>query len=213
MNRILYTFLIICFTASFSLFSQTYLGVTGGINSSSLSGDTPEDASYSGKFGFSGGVMADFSLTDDVVLSIQLRYLQKGTTISYDVGGYDLRDSLSATFGYFSIPVMVKIYSTNKRTFFSSGLDFGYLTNSALENLMGDSSRDIANLVKNFDLSVAVGFGVNIPVGTPIISLEVRYMQSLLNLSDISSIESGNVFPYRFKISGFQFFTSILFPI
>ena len=71
----------------------------------------------------------------------------------------------------------------------------------------------LSNLVKTFDLSVSFGFGVNIPVGSPIISLELRYMQSLLNLSDISSSESGTTFPYRFRTSGFQFLTSIIFPI
>ncbi|MCK7517466.1 MAG: hypothetical protein MZV64_06960 [Ignavibacteriales bacterium] len=65
--------------------------------SSSLSGDAPEDASYSGKTGFSGGLdPADFTLTEDIVLSIQPRYLQKGTSVAYDVGEYELRDSLTA---------------------------------------------------------------------------------------------------------------------
>lgn len=213
MNRIIYTILILFLSQSISIFSQTYIGATGGLMSSSLSGDAPQDASYSSKTGFSGGLVADFTLTEDIVLSIQLRYLQKGSTISYDVGEYELRDSLTATFDYISLPVMVKINSLNKRIYFSTGLDFGYLMNSSVENITDGSTKDVKNLIKSYDISATFSFGVNIPVGSPIISLELRYMQSILNLSDISSTESGTTFPYRFRTSGFQFLTSILFPI
>ena len=195
------------------MFSQIYIGATGGLMSSSLSGDAPEDASYSGKTGFSGGLIADFTLTEDIVLSIQPRYLQKGTSVAYDVGEYELRDSLTATFDYVSLPVMVKITSLNKRIYFSSGLDFGYLMNSTVENIVDGSTKDVNELIKNYDISATFGFGVNIPIGSPIISLELRYMQSLLNLSDISTSESGTTFPFRFRTSGFQFLTSIIFPI
>jgi len=212
MNRIIRT-LLIFFLFNISIFSQIYIGATGGLMSSSLSGDAPEDASYSGKTGFSGGLIADFTLTEDIVLSIQPRYLQKGTSVAYDVGEYELRDSLTATFDYVSLPVMVKITSLNKRIYFSSGLDFGYLMNSTVENIVDGSTKDVNELIKNYDISATFGFGVNIPIGSPIISLELRYMQSLLNLSDISTSESGSTFPFRFRTSGFQFLTSIIFPI
>jgi len=212
MNRIIRTLLIL-FLFNISTFSQTYIGATGGLMSSSLSGDAPEDASYSGKTGFSGGLIADFTLTEDIVLSIQPRFLQKGTSVAYDVGEYELRDSLTATFDYVSLPVMVKITSLNKRIYFSSGLDFGYLMNSTVENIVDGSTKDVNELIKNYDISATFGFGVNIPIGSPIISLELRYMQSILNLSDISYAESGTTFPFRFRTSGFQFLTSIIFPI
>ena len=212
MNRIIRT-LLIFFLFNISIFSQIYIGATGGLMSSSLSGDAPEDASYSGKTGFSGGLIADFTLTEDIVLSIQPRFLQKGTSVAYDVGEYELRDSLTATFDYVSLPVMVKITSLNKRIYFSSGLDFGYLMNSTVENIVDGSTKDVNELIKNYDISATFGFGVNIPIGSPIISLELRYMQSLLNLSDISTSESGTTFPFRFRTSGFQFLTSIIFPI
>lgn len=214
MNRIIYTILFLFLVQSTSLFSQTYIGVTGGLMSSSLNGDAPKDASYSSKTGLSGGLVVDFTLTEDIVLSIQPRYLQKGSTIAYDVGEYELKDSLTATLDYASLPIMVKITSLNKRIYFSSGLDFGYLTNSTVENIMDGSTKDVSNLFKTFDLSATFGFGVNFPIGSPIISLELRYMQSLLNLSNITSDESsGSVFPFRFRTSGFQFLTSIIFPI
>ena len=76
MNRIILT-LLIFFLFNISIFSQIYIGATGGLMSSSLSGDAPEDASYSGKTGFSGGLIADFTLTEDIVLSIQPRYPAK----------------------------------------------------------------------------------------------------------------------------------------
>ena len=195
------------------MFSQIYIGATGGLMSSSLSGDAPKDASYSGKTGFSGGLVVDFTLAEDIVLSIQPRYLQKGSTIAYDVGEYELLDSLTVTFDYVSLPVMVKITSLNKRIYFSSGLDFGYLMNSSVENIMDGSTKDVNDLIKNYDISATFGFGVNIPIGSPIISLELRYMQSILNLSDISTSESETTFPFRFRTSGFQFLTSIIFPI
>jgi hypothetical protein len=213
MIRILLIGLILFFTGYLPLFSQTYIGVVGGINSTSLSGDTPEDADYAGKYGYTAGMMADFTLREDIILSIQLRYMLKGTTIAYDVGEYELRDSLEVSLDYFSIPMMVKINSANKRTFFSSGIDFSYLTAAKLENLMDGSSRDIADLLTEYDLAVVVGFGVNFPVKTSLISVELKYMQSVWNLSNTSADESGEVFPYRFRISGFQLCTNFLFSI
>ncbi|MCK7517467.1 MAG: hypothetical protein MZV64_06965 [Ignavibacteriales bacterium] len=82
-----------------------------------------------------------------------------------------------------------------------------------MENIVDGSTKDVNDLIKNYDISATFGFGVNIPIGSPIISLELRYMQSLLNLSDISTSESGTTFPFRFRTSGFQFLTSIIFPI
>jgi hypothetical protein len=213
MKRIFCLSLILFFYGNLPLFSQTYIGAVAGVNSTSLSGDAPEDAEYSSRLGYNGGIMADFTLREDIILSIQLRYVQKGTTISYDVGEYELRDSLAIGMSYFSIPVMVKINSANKRTFFSSGIDLSYLTGATLENLMEGSSKDVDHLLKKYDFAVTFGFGVNFPVKTSLVSLELRYLQSLTNLSDISSGETEEVFPYRFRISGFQFCTSILFSI
>ena len=212
MKLIVTTFLIFLFN-SITIFSQIYIGASGGILSTSFTGDAPDDAEYTIEIGFSGGLLLDIPLTEDIFFSFQPRYLQKGTTISYDVGEDEYKDSLSVKMDYISFPVIVKIYSLNKRVFFSSGLDPGYLNNASLENLMDGSSSDINDFFEKWDISAAFGLGVNIPVGLPIISLELRYEQSLNNLSDISDKESGTTIPYRFRTTGFQLLVGVLIPL
>ena len=199
----------ICTTFS----AQTFLGISGGINTSNFSGDAPADASYNYKLGYSAGIVADFTLTEDVLLSLQPRYLQRGTTISYEKPDFESIDSLSITLDYLSFPVLVKILSLNKRVYFSSGLDMSYLTSATSENLMDGSTENIQELIKNYDLSVVFGFGLNFPVGITLLSFELRYSQSLLNISNLSEASSDDIFPYRFRTSGLQLLASFLYPL
>jgi len=69
----------------------------------SLSGDTPDDASYTAKTGFSAGLIGEYALTADIHLSLQPSYISRGTGIAYDVGEADPRDSLSLRLDYLSV--------------------------------------------------------------------------------------------------------------
>ena len=61
-------------------------GVIAGASNTHLSGDIPENGSYTSKTGFSIGLVAEYELWKDTRLSIQPSFVRRGTGLAYDVG-------------------------------------------------------------------------------------------------------------------------------
>jgi hypothetical protein len=195
--------------------AQPALGFWGGLNRASLKGDAPEDASYGTRVGFSGGVVGEFNLTKDVKLSVQPAYFQRGGKIAFEVPDQDEpRDSLQVKLDYYSLPVMLKVISGNGKTYVSSGLDFGILSQAELSNLNKDEpAQDIKSLIQDFDVAVNFGVGVMLPLGSPLLTFELRYSQSLTNLSKAGENPESSALPERFRSSGLQLMTGLLWPL
>jgi len=212
-----YLFLIVILPLllSRSAGAQPAVGIWGGLNRAHLSGDAPEDAGYQNRLGLAAGVVGEFNLTRDVKLSLQPMYVQRGTRIAYDLQDYDEpHDSLDVKLNYFSLPVMIKVISGNGKTYVSSGLDFGVLMQAELADLNREgAARDIKNLLQDFDVAVNFGFGVMLPVGSPLLTFELRYSQSLLNLSKTGENTESAALPERFRSTGLQLLAGLLIPI
>lgn len=195
--------------------AQPALGFWGGLNRASLKGDAPEDASYGTRVGFSGGAVGEFNLAKDVKLSLQPAYFQRGAKIAFEVPDQDEpRDSLQVKLDYYSLPVMLKVVSGNGKTYVSSGLDFGILSQAELSNLNKDEpTQDIKKLFKDFDVALNFGFGVMLPLGSPLLTLELRYSQSLANLSNSEENPQASALPERFRSSGLQLLAGLLWPL
>ena len=78
------------------------------------------------------------------------------------------------------------------------------LTTSSGEN-------DVKHLLQDIDLSMVFGFGAKIPLGAPLLTLEFRYAQSLLNVADMQVGQQD--LPVRFRSSGFQLLAGLIFPL
>jgi len=203
--------LLLCHVA----LAQPAVGFWGGLNRASLRGDAPEEASYSTRMCFSGGAVGEFNLTKDVKLSFQPAYFQRGSKIAFAVPDQDEpRDSLQVKLDYYSVPVLLKIVSGNGKTYVTSGLDFGILSRAELSNLNNDEpAQDLKNIFKDFDLAVNFGFGAMLPLGSPLLTLELRYSQSLANLSSGGENAAGSALPERFRNSGLQLLAGLLWPL
>jgi len=212
-----FIFLILILPLLLSRFAgaQPAVGFWGGLNRAHLSGDAPEDAGYQNRLGLAAGVVGEFNLTKDVKLSLQPMYLQRGSKIAFDVPNQaEPRDSLDVKLNYFSLPVMIKVISGNGKTYVSSGLDFGVLLQAESSDLNQDGeTQDIKNLFQDFDLAVNLGFGVMLPVGAPLLTFELRYSQSLLNLSKAEENPEAAALPERFRSTGLQLLAGLLIPI
>lgn len=193
--------------------SRFFLGVTGGLSSTSFSGDAPEDASYTSKVGFGLGVVAEYALSDDIRLSVQPSYVRRGTGVGYDVGEEELRDSLSLTLDYVSIPVMCRFLSSGGSWFVNGGFDFGFLADASREDIRTGSSTDVKESVNNFDVMMIIGVGANITLDPALITCELRYGQSLANAGANDQLTAAAGVPVRFRSSGFQLLAAILFPL
>jgi hypothetical protein len=190
-----------------------YLGATGGLSRTSLSGDAPEDASYTSLIGFSAGLIGEISLGDDIRLSIQPSYVRRGTGIAFDVGEEDLRDSLELSLDYFSIPVMARFMSQQGSWFVNGGLDCAFLLNASLTDVNAGGSVDVKNFVNGLDLMMLVGVGWSVKLAPAFLTFELRYGQSLLNAGLNDQLATGVGIPVRFRSSGFQLLAGVLFPL
>ena len=196
----------------YRLFSS--VGILVGSDLSSLSGDSPEDVSYGVKPGYMAGVSVEFNITKDFKLLFQPVYSMRFTKALFDTGEKELVDSMRLKFEYIRFPLTVKINALNGVTYFLGGIDPGYLLSSSLydkEKINGE--KDIINSLNRFDVSILFGFGVNFRLASNFLYLELRYEQSLLNMSKNEENGATNNLPARFRLGGFQLLTGFNFSL
>ena len=192
--------------------AQWEIGMIGGLNRSGLSGDKPDNASYSTLIGPAFGVLIETQLTNDVRIGLQPQYLQRGSKIAYKVRGErDPVDSLNFKIDYVTIPVMFKVYASNKRTYLISGLDVGIPVNATIVDLNGSEKLDVLDRLKTVDIGVNIGFGVRFPLNQFHLACELRYIQGLFNLNDPLP-EEGSPVNFAIRSTGLQLFGSISLP-
>jgi hypothetical protein len=186
------------------IYCQFTFGLNTGLTYNGLTGDVPEDASYKKKLGFTGGVHAEYNLSDDIILGLGARYYGTGTVVTYDVGEKETVDSFKISVSYISFPVVFKVLTGGKHTYFSSGFDYKILLEADLKYLISSlPDKSVKDRLQSYEASVFAGFGGTVSFGRPSLSLELRYSHSLNNLSkDNFSTVSG--LPARFRFSGFQ---------
>jgi hypothetical protein len=201
--------LILCVGASAA--AQNRIGVTAGLNWTSLGGDAPEDAQYNRAIGVNVGLVGDIALTKDVTLSFQPMYTRRGTNISFDVGESDPRDSLELRLDYVDCLVMLKVFTNSGRNYFTSGLGIGFLTQATLKDIRA-GEQDVGGFFQDVDVSVAFGVGFVVPAGNTLMNFELRYQQSLVNMINTDAIQATEAIAPRLRASGFQLLASVLFP-
>jgi len=191
--------------------AQTRFGVTTGLNWSSLKGDAPEDAGYGRALGVNAGIIGDIALTKDVVLSFQPMYVRRGADISFDVGEKEPRDSLELRLDYIDCLVMVKVLADNKYSYFTTGVGVGFLTQATLKDIRA-GEEDVKNIFQDVDVSVAFGVGFMVPAGSTLLTFELRYQQSLINMVNPDAEAYNEALAPRLRSSGFQLLAAVLFP-
>jgi len=205
---------ILAFIAVFLLVTGTAaagdwnLGLQAGINSSGLSGDTPSGFSFGKKSGLAAGAVAELKIAEDVWLSFQPMYLQRGSSSKISVpDSPEKLEGPTVSLDYVAIPILARIVANSGKTYVTGGLNPAFLLDSSLEE--DGVTEDISDAVNGFDLAADIGFGVMLPVGGPTLTFEIRYEQSILNLAAKNRVEGEDTLPVRFRSSGFQFFTGL----
>jgi hypothetical protein len=188
------------------------IGFFGGLNRSNLSGDALPKTSYTPRLGAAAGALGEFNLTEDVRLSFQPMFIQRGSGIAFSVPNQkEERDSLDLRLNYITLPVLVKIISGNEKTYATGGLNLGYLVSAEITG--GGEDQDMSDALNRIDLAADFGFGVMLPIGSPLLTMELRYEQSMLNIANPEADSSGDVLPVRFRSTNFVFLVGLLFPL
>ncbi len=191
--------------------SEVRLGVTGGLARYSYSGDKPDKAEYRTQNRAVFGGVFELDVYKGVRLSIQPSLIQKGTGIAYEVRGRKERvDSVSVNADYFSVPVLVKIFTGSERWFVSSGLEFAWLLDA--QHVTSTAEMNVTDEFNEFDLAIHFGVGRIIPVGRYEFFIEGRYTQSVLNVVSDSDPE-GELSGLRIKNSGLLLYVGFLFQL
>lgn len=188
---------------------QTSLGIFAGLNSGKLKGDAPPDGFYKSLNGMNVGAFIDVGLGKIVSLSLQPSYSQEGVRIFYQASKCEKPvDSLRVRLNYFSLPLLVKINSTNKRFYALAGIETGLLLSSYLQT--SDNKEDLNADIADINFAMVFGAGFNIPLKYGRIFIELRYTQGLVNLTD-EPLEQSYI--PRVKTSGLKFFAGYHIPL
>jgi hypothetical protein len=193
--------------------AQVTVGAFGGLNLSDLSGDAPDDFSYTGRTGFGFGVIGEFHLTDDVWLSVQPMILPRGAGIelkSQDDEEPTKVADLSLT--YFAVPVLAKFVTAGGKVYVIIGVNLSLLTSATFTpEEEGSDELDVKDSFKGVDLAVDFGVGAQLPLGRVKIMLEARYEQGLVNIAEDDISEDA--LKARLRSSGLQLLAGILLPL
>jgi hypothetical protein len=194
--------------------SQVALGVQGGLGSFRVKGDAPDRFDYAGLRGGTAGLVLEWNVTDDLALSFQPTWTQKGARVTVEVKGkQEPVDSMELRLTYLSLPVLVKVATRSGRGFVTAGVDVGYLDAASLT--VGDSPGiDVQDPLEPTDISALFGVGGTIRRGRPAITLEARYNQSIFRVLPASGTGGAtSALPEGFRSSGFQLILGVLFPL
>jgi len=204
---------VLLLVAGYANAAEWRLGVQGGANFSSLHGDTPPKVGFTTHTGGILGAVAEFRIAKDALLSLQPMLLQRGSGTEISVSGQNEKvEGPEIELNYVAVPVLVKIHANNGRTFVTGGVNLGFLLDAELK--ADGIDEDVQTDLQNFDLAADIGVGVQFPLGSSLLYLELRYEQSVLNLSDTGrTIEEDDILPARFRSSGFQFLAGFLWSL
>ncbi len=188
-----------------TVFGQIDLGVFGGINRFSLSGEPPENAEYAGKYGYLGGIGLDFFIFDELALSVHPGYNEKGSLLIYRNRFYE--DRIDSTFiltqTFVNIPFNFKIFTGNKHFYFLGGVNFDYFIQNTF-NKEGEEPNDINYLFRDYDFSINFGLAYVYFFKHFSVFAEFRYTQGVKNMNkpDFVFDEDSNFYIENFKSSG-----------
>jgi len=192
-------------------FAQFQASIWGGVNSSSFGGNPPDDASYESAYGITFGGNLDYQLTDDVVISIEPSFEQKGSDIVFG-DEEKLRDTIltyNVQQNYFGLGLIFKIDS--ERFFVGSGVSFQLLSSASLT--FQSNEKDIKDKFLDYDAVAFFNVGYKIPIGAPTLFIELRYIQGLVNIYTGESEVSSEIYISNYKSTGLKLTTGIMFPL
>ena len=134
-------------------------GLKGGPSYTNVVGRRVEETAY--KWGFQGGVLVNFPLSDRFSLQPEVLYSQKGTK------GAD--NSTLIQLNYVDLPVLLRVATGPGGLFVEIGPQLGYLAGSRARvedrTPLARVSSDLAGSYPAFDIGYATGFGYQLANG------------------------------------------------
>lgn len=185
--------------AGVSVAAQAQTGVRFGLKAgASLTNFTGKDSGdNSNKFGFNGGVVANFGINDMFSVQPEVLYSMKGVKENGGSGKLNLN--------YIDIPVLAKIATGETGLFFELGPQVGFLASAKLKD--GSDSQDIKDSFKSVDFGYAAGVGFQVSSSAMV---GLRYNGAFTNATKAIDFGSTSV-ESKVKNSAFQLYVGYMF--
>lgn len=171
-------------------------GVKAGTSLTNFSGSDSDG--FKAKFGFNGGVLANFAFSDMFSVQPEVLFSMKGAKSEANT---DERVNLS----YIDVPVLVKVATGATGLFFELGPQVGFLATA--KNKDSNSSDNVKDYFKTVDFGYAAGLGFQAASG-PMIGL--RYNGAFTNAFKDTSV-FGSSYALKAKNSAFQLYVGYTF--
>lgn len=148
MKKLILSFALLAGASAAAQAQSIKFGVKAGASLSGFSGKDSDGTAY--KFGFNGGVLANFGINDMFSVQPEVLYSMKGAK---DDSNSDNKINLN----YIDVPVLVKVATGETGLFFELGPQVGFLASA--KNKTNSNSQDIKDSFKNVDFGYAAGLG------------------------------------------------------
>ena len=176
--------------------AQFEYGAYAGLNASRLSGDSPDKFIYLDKVGPTFGAILNYRIKPDVRLSFQPGYSLNRPTLAFidDKGDEPVqRDSVYLTLDFIKLPFFFDVLSDNRKWHFMGGVDLQLSLSQKAEDAVTGADVPIDGQLIDLNPVIYLGFGRRIPIGKPILTVDLRFGQGILNLGDNQSNDESLV--------------------
>jgi Outer membrane protein beta-barrel domain len=204
-----------------SALTQPQIGIIGGLNVADVK-ISVEDLSESSPiktFGLGG--LLEIGLVNNVHLSLQPMYIQKGGIIE----GSEFQPEREWNMELLEIPVLFKMdFGDRIRPYFLAGPEIGVILNSEITaEIDGITFKgDLSPVTRQFDFGLGFGAGISFQISQASLFLESRYALGLNDLTNGGTFEAsagpitlnGTIKPEDEASSrGIQFFAGLTIPL
>lgn len=198
MKKITLMFVMLTFVVSLSSMAQVTYGPRLGLNFSNFGGSDAGDTKM--KIGFHLGGFGNYTINDMFSVQAELLFDAKGAKSEYtDMN--NVKQTVPLSLSYLSLPILAKATFGNDLKFFGEvGPSFGFLMGAKFDGDSEYTTYDFDPLnpfappvekkvkykdsFKGMDMGIAIGGGVNVPVGDMMAVIGLRYIYSLGTISD-----------------------------
>jgi hypothetical protein len=165
-------------------------GIKAGASLTTVTGSDVDHAKN--KFGFNGGVLANFGFNDMISIQPEVLYSMKGAK-------RDDTNDMRVNLNYIDVPVLLKVSTGATGLFFEAGPQVGFLASAKTK--LGGVSFDDKDGYKTIDFGYAAGLGFQVESGP---NIGLRYNGGFTNI--LKDANDGTI-----RNSAFQLYVGFMF--
>ncbi len=190
--------------------AELRFGLSAEANRSSFGGVAPEGSNYSSNYGTGFAGIIEYRVHEDVVLSFQPGWLQKGAKIVFNEEEEpDSTETFVVEQSWVTLPVYFRIDSDGRGFYAGGGFSIDLLLDSELEH--EGATADNTDVFEDVDAVYQFSVGYTFDRGSRALFLEARYMQGLVNIGNTNESTVGDIYVAEFKSNGLRLVGGILF--